>query len=66
MQNQALGGTGFRQFEFQCGVDSAVRLAGRRVRKDLPRGLIGNSNHEVSVAIFNIENEVGIELIATE
>ena len=66
MKNQAPGGTGFRQFEFKCGVDPAVGPASGRVRKDLLGGLIGNTNHQVPVTILNIENKVGVELITTD
>ena len=51
MQNEARGRTGFRQFEFKCGVDPMVRPARGRVRKDLLGGLIGNTNHQVPVTI---------------
>ena len=65
MENQALGGTGFRQFEFKCGVDPMVGPARGRVRKDLLGWLIGNTNHQVPVTITNRENKIRRQLITT-
>ena len=66
MKNQTLSGTWFRQFEFKRGVDAAIGPARGRIRKDFLSGLIGNANHQASVTITNIENEVGRELVVTD
>ena len=65
MKNQALGGTGFRQFEFKCGLDPTVGPSSGRVGKDLLGGLIGNTNHQVPITITNIENKIRRQLITT-
>ena len=65
MENQAYCGTGFPQFEFQCGVDAAVGPASGRIGKDLLCGLIGNTDHQVPVVIVNGEDEIRRQLIPT-
>src|SRR3954471_3859810 len=66
MKNQALSGAAFRQFEFKRGVDPMIGPARGKVRKNLLRGLIRNPNHQVPIAILNIENEGRLQLIATD
>ncbi len=65
MQNQAPGATGFRQFEFQCGVDATVGPSRGGVRIDFLGGLIGNANHQMAVNVTNRENKIRSQLITT-